>query len=257
MSEINKYLRKVLWPKNKKGNIYIRKDSSFMQEATNKRIQTIDEHISLKSGADLNNQMNYYFYEFKDFKVGIRKPGKESIASGDKKNKNDSTPTIWKSDKIHDVGEAFGDIFCNFYSIKEKSIEFIHHIYQLFVRNAFLIDHKLDFNKKLRYSPDLTSINKINYEIKDVPIYVYLLYLELIALNEDVKYSTLPNFGLKHIINNGTGRQNNMLTYASILLVVLTLPNGIKEPKILFDTMARLSKNGTKAIPNTSYDKFT
>ena len=52
----------------------------------------------------------------------------------------------------------------------------------------------------------------------------FLYYLELIALNEDTKYTTTG-----HTIKGGTGRYNNIMTYVHLIKVLLKRKNSFED----------------------------
>ena len=59
----------------------------------------------------------------------------------------------------------------------------------LFVRNAFLVDHGEIKPGIIRYKPPSKKTLPILYKkLFNIPLIVLIYYIELIALNEDVKY---------------------------------------------------------------------
>ena len=83
------------------------------------------------------------------------------------------------------------------------------------VRNAYLLDH----DDSLQYAPPAEAIEYLNSAISEyegISVEAYLHYLEMIALNEDVKYYTLG-----YDVHSGTGRKNNLLTYAHLIAILL------------------------------------
>lgn len=88
----------------------------------------------------------------------------------------------------------------------------------LFIRNAFLIDHK-EAGDKFRYAPPIEATSFLQETIGkhyEIPIEVFLHYIDAIAWQEDVKYYTLGRG-----VNTDIGRTNNLLTYAHFCACLL------------------------------------
>jgi hypothetical protein len=77
---------------------------------------------------------------------------------------------------------------------------------------------KNDFNNEPIRKP--VKLRRRNRELPanfGEPIEVFLHYLELIALNEDVKYHTLGH----DVFGTGVGRYNNLMTYVIIIDILI------------------------------------
>ncbi len=137
-----------------------------------------------------------------------------------KKNKNDMAPTIFCNGKVCDYDASFRAIFRLSEELKkngdEKSLLLLGC---LFVRNAFLVDHHQISNVGIRYViPELVKqyLEKSVVTHAGIPIIPFLMYVDAIAWQEDVKYTTL---GKKE--TSDIGRKNNMLTYARFVACLL------------------------------------
>ena len=89
----------------------------------------------------------------------------------------------------------------------------------LFYRAAFMLDHEELEPGCWRYSPPDNVLNEIESSVPEMagfPTRVFLHLVEMIALNEDVKYRTLGKN-----IQSGTGRTNNLSTCAHIRAYLL------------------------------------
>ena len=187
----------------------------------------IREVISLKKGSSTNSKLytNMYKYKLYDLKMG--RPGKEidnfniKYKDGHKSNNpNDSTPTIFlNNDFVLDNKNrillySFTDIF----KIMLKFIDndnILNFLGVALIRMALLQDHHLNKEGNYRYIIPEKIINEIKTDVDNkmnIPLEVFLYNLELIALNEDVKYTTTG-----HTIKGGVGRYNNLMTYVHLI----------------------------------------
>lgn len=185
----------------------------------------IEEAIKFPSSNDVDKKHYTDLYNCDGYSLCLGKPGKEFFEdklrhkSGTLgNNMNDMTPTIrLNGEKVNKIG-TFSEIFLQF-QMTLPDTHALELIACLCVRNAFTLDHKEIGKGIWRYSPPQIIIDELKTSIGNKlgePIEVFLNYLELIALNEDVKYYTLG-----HDIYNGAGRQNNLLTYANLIGVLL------------------------------------
>jgi len=163
-------------------------------------------------------------WESKDgrFKVGVGKFGKEyyqrtiSWKDGHKgNNPNDMRPTVWVDGKEMEFDASFDHVFNFFQYVSKIDAGALEILGCLMFRNAYLLDHDKDMN----YAPPQDAVAYLN---KAIPLYegisveAYLHYMEMIAWNEDIKYSSLG-----YDVHSGVGRKNNMLTYAHIIAILL------------------------------------
>ena len=191
------------------------------------RKKASEEAIFWKKGTIIE-KISYPMYTFSEYQVVFRKPGKESPPDYNRctykdrrkgNNPNDMTPTLLKSGKVLENKFGFDNIFEMIHSIKdERALEVLG---TLLFRMAYMLEHKVNGagHVRLDISEDALKVleNKCS-NVKDVPIKVFLEMLEIISLNEDVKYHTL---GYNDNFKNGTGKRNNLLTYTRLIAVLL------------------------------------
>ena len=186
------------------------------------KIKMIDEHVRLKSSNNNNKPILNSFYNYKDnndyYEIKVAKPGKET-RKDDKKNIYDSKPLIFKNSNQLDNDESFQLVYKILQEIFVKDRRNLEAIGALFVRNAFLVDHGEIKPGIIRYKPPSKKTLPILYKkLFNIPLIVLIYYIELIALNEDVKYYYDPR---GYNIANGYGRRNNLLTYSHVAGVVM------------------------------------
>lgn len=188
------------------------------------KAEMISEFLSFNKGESLLKQHITTLYTFKDYTIGIGKPGKEVFSenikyqSGEKSNNpNDMTPRIFLNGELVQYDGSFEAIFKEFVRLYESE-DALQILGSLLYRNAFLLDH-VKIGGKWRYNPPVEAIDKIKETcglFLGLPVEVFLYYLELIASNEDLKYNTLG-----YDLSKGFGRKNNLLTYAHVINVIL------------------------------------
>lgn len=200
------------------------RNKAFQAEAKRKRQKLIEIAQSLP-GKTTNGEFLYHEIWKSDdsrFIVGVGKFGKEYYSNSIKwkdghkgNNPNDMKPTIWVEGKEMSFDGSFDHVFNFFQEVSHKDSRALEILGALMYRNAHVQDH----NDELKYQPPREAIEYLNqaFPLYDgISIEAYLHYLEMIAWNEDVKYSTLG-----YDPNKGPGRLNNMLTYAHIIAVLL------------------------------------
>jgi hypothetical protein len=200
------------------------KNSEIRKRATLVKRALIDEFRNYKVGSSFSEQALYEVYTYQDYKICVGKPGKEVLSQNIKyadgykgNNPNDMTPRILKGGELVVYDGSFEAIFKQFVRIHD-SVEALSILGAMLYRNALLLDHH-KINDRWRYTPSMTALQKIKETCSiflSLPIEVFLFYLELIALNEDVKYDTLG-----YDINKGFGRKNNLLTYVNLIHVMV------------------------------------
>lgn len=150
--------------------------------------------------------------------VELGKFGKEYYRE-DRPNRNDMLPCVFKNGTKTTFDASFRAIFRlaeNLFNAGKN--ESLIALGCLFVRDAFLVDHQFD-GTHYRYCPPTAIIQKLMTDIGDykgVPIDAFLQYVDAIAWQEDVKYTTLGK-----PITSDVGRTNNMLTYARFCACLL------------------------------------
>ncbi|MBI2038977.1 MAG: hypothetical protein HYT22_01690 [Candidatus Niyogibacteria bacterium] len=154
------------------------------------------------------------------YEVGAGKPGKET----ERKNPNpfDMWPFIRKGGAFEEKSASFGDIFHELEHMSNKSKYSLELLGCLLARSALMLDHKIK-NDRVIYVPNETVLGEIKKDIPSmfsVPLEVFLQYLEMIALNEDVKYQKNLNMKGKPY-SKSAGRPNNLLTCVHLIAVLL------------------------------------
>ena len=189
--------------------------------------QMIKEVISLKKGPSTDSKLYTNMYKYQLYTLKMGRPGKEinsvniKYKDGYKSNNpNDSTPSIFLNNNIvlnsdeNILLYSFTDIFKIFLKFvnDDNTLNFLG---VALIRMALVQDHHLNEEGKYRYIIPQKIINEIKKPVEkklDLPLEVFLFTLELIALNEDVKYTTTG-----HTIKGGTGRYNNLMTYVHLI----------------------------------------
>lgn len=228
-----------------------------------KRLITIDEAISFPGNKSISSNLNEAFqipgkksrntwktiphnerqrvlewipiYYIDDYILGFHKPGKEFFRAN--QNINDMQPYIIKDGNKVDIDESFAQIWKSFSQIREHK-ELLHILACMFYRNAFMLDHRENSDKIRLHLPSKSLEFMGNFKISNIPVRVYLHYLDLIATNEDVKYYTkaltstnstykgkTPEQRRKTFVGRGVGRRNTLLTFCNVISVIFGLDN--------------------------------
>lgn len=179
----------------------------------------IDEAKSYPGTTPKGNFIYTKIWEDGDYSVQFGKYGKEYYREGDKRNVNDMAPTIFQNDEICEYDASFRAIFRLSENLKnDGDTNSLLILGCLFVRNAFLVDHHKTENG-YRYVIPQAALEYLKENIGDhagIPIEAFLMYVDAIAWQEDVKYTTLGKS-----ITSDVGRKNNMLTYARFIACLL------------------------------------
>jgi len=134
----------------------------------------------------------------------------------------------------------------------------------LIYRNCYFIDHK-EINNTIRYLPSneiIDYIDKIEFGLKDgfmdkfsskeIGLYEFLHFVDLLGWNEDVKYHIVdgrPNF---QKYDKKVGRVNTILSIISAPLMISRFINdviektknkGIIDVKLITSTIQKFSKS--------------
>lgn len=207
-------------PINEKGKPF----PEIRKLSISRRRESIDEAISLDSGENKNNQKITEYYSFRNNSIVVGKPGKEAEKEykgklGD--NYNDMTPKLLIDGIEHKNNFGFDDIFELLFQISKIDSKSLELIGCILLRAAYMLDHKRNEEGNWRLNLPLEVMHKIEKkipEIEGIPISALIYLLDVIALNEDVKYFTL---GKNDELKEGTGRRNNLLTYCNLIGVLL------------------------------------
>lgn len=188
------------------------------------KLQTVAEAKTWPGGPDKTHQLHRRLYVLDEWELGLGKPGKE--ASRKKRpNENDMTPTVWRSGReVGVLPASFFDIWAAYESLPESGRrEVLTVCGRLLYRNAFLLDHKRE-SSGLRYRPRADVLDYLAAqppEASGMRLDVLHHFIELIALNEDVKYSTLSKLSGEAYDLRRVGRVSTLMTTLHFLLVLL------------------------------------
>lgn len=188
-----------------------------------RRKESVDEAISFKPGKNQEERVFTDLYSENKFRISVGKPGKEAAEgyNGSRGvNKNDMSPTLFVNNKPSENRFSFDGIFEMLYEVSKINIGALEVIGCILFRAAYMLDHEKINGKWRLVIPKevILSIEKNTPVIRNIPIKVFIFMLEIIALQEDVKYYTL---GMNDDLKDGTGRRNNLLTYCMLIGVLL------------------------------------
>lgn len=198
-----------------------------------RRLGALNEALKWEKGPDQNHRKIKELYHIGEYTVAIAKPGKEAAPdykgcryyTGERKgektnNPNDMLPFIMKSGKAFDKNLTFGGMFEKIEKLMHADMFGLEIFGMLVFRAAFMLDHKKDKNGNWRYQPPeeiMEILDKRIPLISEFPSMVFLHFLEVLSLNEDVKVHTL---GYENLPGD-YGRINTLLTFAHLITVFL------------------------------------
>lgn len=197
-------------------------DREGLKVAKELRQKSIDDAIALEAGPSKKEMVFHILWKSGKFEVGVGKPGKEVDRKGDLVNINDMWPYIKEDGSFRTESATFRDVFRDLQHAANKSRRALELLGCLFVRSAFMLDHEIE-DGRIVYSPPRPVIDEIKKDVSHVygvPLEVFLQYVETIALNEEVKYYTRGKARGKPF-GPGAGRQNNLLSCAHLIAVLL------------------------------------
>jgi len=230
-----------------------------------RRIEMLKEAIGWPRGKNQEKRKITEIYKSGEFVVAIGKPGKEAAPDFKRRhyitgeimnNPNDMNPFVMK--KGIKVGNdlTFGELFEQIEHLMRADIFGLELLGMLIFRMAFMLDHEKNQENRWRYKlPEisLAILKKRLPEVGGIPIDTFLYFLDILALNEDVKMHTLGHENAQY----DYGRVNTLLTFAHLIAVLLNRrplakfagafarpPSGMAPiPKIkgLFETFPLLS----------------
>lgn len=194
------------------------KNEKYRKEELTIKQALIDEAISYPGETKKDKLIYTEIWSNGEYAVKFGKFGKEFYRAF-RQNVNDMAPTIFRNGVICEHDASFRAIFRLSEDLK-KAGDFNSLVILgcLFVRNAFLVDHHLT-EKGYRYQIPANALDYLREHVVEhagIPIEVFLMYVDAIAWQEDVKYNT---FGKS--ITSDVGRKNNMLTYARFIACLL------------------------------------
>jgi len=172
---------------------------------------------------------------------------------GDLKNINrfDCGPIIKKKNlRISGtlIPESFNDLIIEI--CEENTKQEVVKLVELLKRMVDLDDHyRLEENNSYRYNPIISSkTDNINLKAGNFPLVVLLYYLELIALNEDIKYHAGGYQDRSGWDKPKQGRDNNIKTIIHIIAIKLEFisPDNIINQFLRSSVSAITEKNFKK-----------
>lgn len=197
--------------------------------ARTRRVEMTTEAIGWTKGKSQEKRKITEIYKADDFVVAVGKPGKEAAPDFKRKhyitgaimnNRNDMNPFVMKRGIKVGNDLTFSELFEQIEHLMRADVFGLEILGMLVFRMAFMLDHKQNENKQWRYiipKESLVILQKILPKIGDVPTDVFLYFLDVLALNEDVKMHTLGHENARH----DYGRINTLLTFAHLIAVLL------------------------------------
>lgn len=194
-----------------------------VKEAKAIRQKSIDDAVMLSTGPSRKEMDLHVLWNGMGYEVGVGKPGKETERSkAVNPNLNDMWPYIRKGQVFEEKSATFDDIFRELEHMGNQSPHALELLGCILIRSAFMLDHKIVEDRVVYVPPEdvIKEIEKHIASMFNVPLVVFLQYLDAIALNEDVKYQRRLN-GSGKPYSKDAGRPNNLLTCAHLISVLL------------------------------------
>ncbi len=200
--------------------------SSF---ARSRRVEMTAEAMAWPKGKSQEKRKITEIYKADNFVVAVGKPGKEAAPDFKRKhyitgvitnNRNDMNPFVMKNGKKVGNDLTFEAMFEQIEHLMHADLFGLELLGMLIFRMAFMLDHQQDTQGNWRYIPPNQSmlvLNKRLPKVGDVSAEVFLYFLDVLALNEDVKVHTLGHENAKY----DYGRVNTLLTFAHLISVLL------------------------------------
>ena len=194
-----------------------------------RRIEALIEALGFPKGEGQNTRIMTELYKDGVFTVAVGKPGKEAAPDFKRthyktgvtmKNANDMNPSVLERGKRRDEDLTFSDLFEQIEHLIRADMLGLELLGTLIFRMAFMLDHIQNATGKWRYEPPKNTLAMLRKRIPDVgtvPVKVFLYFLDVLALNEDVKMHTLGHENAEH----DYGRINTLLTFAHLIGVFL------------------------------------
>lgn len=205
---------------NKTLNDLLCLDKEEMNEAKKIRAKSIHDASILPSGLSRDKMNLHVLWKGEGYEVGVGKPGKETERK--RPNPYDMWPFIRKDGNFVGKSASFRDIFHELEHMSNRSKYSLELLGCLLARSGLMLDHQIE-NEHVLYTPSEVVLDEIKKDIPsvfNVPLIVFLQYLDAIALNEDVKYQmNLNSYGKAY--GKSAGRPNNLLTCVHLIAVLL------------------------------------
>lgn len=197
--------------------------------ARSRRVEMTAEAMEWPKGKSQEKRKITEVYKTDNFVVAVGKPGKEAASDFKRKhyitgmvtnNKNDMNPFVMKNGKKVGDDLTFEAMFEQIEHLMHADMFGLELLGMLIFRMAFMLDHQQDVQGNWRYVPPSQSMLLLNEhlpKVGDVSAEVFLYFLDVLALNEDVKVHTLGHENAKY----DYGRINTLLTFAHLISVLL------------------------------------
>lgn len=199
-------------------------DGPLPKDSLPARLQAVTEAKTWSRGTDREHQSFERLYDIEGWELGFGKPGKEVFRKR-KPNENDMTPTVWRGGvEVPDTPALFQEVWAIYEGMaRADDWDALEVCGRLLFRNAFLLDHVPDAAGHLRYRPPSAVMDFLSGRTvggTDMPLGVLHHFIELIALNEDVKYSTLKKDAGAAYDLRKTGRPSSLITAVHFILAL-------------------------------------
>jgi hypothetical protein len=195
-----------------------------------RRLESVHEAIAWKKGPTQDKREITKVYTVKQHIVAVGKPGKEAapdyrgnrhyITNVKTNNPNDMNPHIIISGERIEKNLTFGDMFEMVETLMRSDLFGLEILGMQLFRAAFMLDHRKNSEGNWRLSapePIMGMLEERIPMVSGIPIRVFICFLDVLALNEDVKVYTLGYADLKR----DYGRINTLLTFAHLIAVFL------------------------------------
>lgn len=183
-------------------------------------------------------------YNVGGLEAGVWKPGKEADLKRSRVNENDMTPTLrYQGRDLERAPRSFGEMWATFEVLAQTGNDVALAVCGgLLYRNAYLLDHEKNGAGNWRYAPSSEALAMLAAASVDSELLrpdVLMFYLELVALNEDVKYWTLRKSDGRSYDLKETGRPNNLRTALTFIVTLLRQMRGERPLGVFADAMSR------------------
>ena len=194
-----------------------------------RRAEMLKEALAFPKGKNQENRKITEIYKSGDFAVCVGKPGKEAapafklrhyITGKITNNPNDMNPFVMRVGTKVGNDLTFGALFEQVEHLMHADIFGLELLGMLIFRMAFMLDHEKNQKNQWRYKlPEISSamLKQRLPEVGGIPVDIFLYFLDVLALNEDVKMHTLGHENAQH----DYGRINTLLTFANLVAVLL------------------------------------
>ncbi len=224
------------------------------------RIEAVNEALEWEKGDNQEKRKITKLYFIGDYVIAVGKPGKEAAPdyksithyiTGEKTNNpNDMNPQILKLEEKIGKDLTFMDMFERIEKLMHSDLLGLELMGMLLFRAAFMLDHKKDKDGHWRYCPPEEVVELLESRIpkvSEIPTRVFLHFLEVISLNEDIKVYTLGYNDFR----KDYGRVNTLLTFVNLIAVLLNR-NSIAK---FAGSFAR-PPSGMAPIPKTKIEEY-